>query len=102
MKTVNRGWLRRQIAAGKVEARCNYRYTDDYAFDNATGFGQTGWMPARISTGYGDFVEGVMNFTEFDLKSSSGRAYWKDDTQTEIRLIVHSNESHTLRIKAIS
>lgn len=47
-KTIRRDWLKRQIEAGKMEVRCNYSFTDDYAFDDATGFGKTDWMPARI------------------------------------------------------
>ena len=42
MKTVNRGenwkgWRNK----GKLSARCNYCYTDDYAWDNANNFGRT-------------------------------------------------------------
>lgn len=38
--SVNRGWLRRQAVAGKLWLQCCYHYTDDYAFDNADGFGK--------------------------------------------------------------
>ena len=41
MKTVNRGKLKRLAEQGKLLARCNYCYTDDYAWDNANDFGRT-------------------------------------------------------------
>jgi hypothetical protein len=47
--TVRRDVLRRMIEAGKMEAKVNYRYSDDYAFDNATNFGKTEWLPATVS-----------------------------------------------------
>ena len=90
--TVNRGWLRKQIELGNVEVKCDYSYTDDYAYDNASGFGKTGWMPARIrhpefeeyTSQVGntqhrcvddDRKDGYMNRDEHDLTSRSGMAY---------------------------
>ena len=114
MQTVNRGWLKRQVAAEKMEARCNYHLTDDYAFDNANKGGTTDWMPARIrrptfakyTTPGGwendycsdsNHIEGTMSFNESDFHGKSGMAYWGDDAQTEIRFSVHRNASYTLR-----
>lgn len=115
MKTVNRGWLKRQVEAGKVEAKCDYHFTDDYAWDNASGFGKTDWLPARIQhptykevgepghersiTDNDDFIEGMMNFREWDFKAQSGAAYCRDG-ETDIHFRIHSNLVYTLRIKA--
>jgi hypothetical protein len=111
--TVNRVWLKRQVIAGLIEAKCNYHFTDDYAYDNASGFGKTTWLPARVShptykdvgeLGHErnilddhDFIEGFMNFTEWDFKTKSGAAWW--DNETEINFIIHSNHSFTMRFK---
>lgn len=58
--TVNRGWLMRRILEGKVMAKCNGIYTDDYAFDAAYDFQKTGWLKAKIEDDYsqrmGDFL----------------------------------------------
>jgi hypothetical protein len=113
MKTINRGWLKRQVAAGKVEAKCNYRYSDDYAYDNASNFGRTEWMKARIRhpvfteyvNEYGfklsrctdhDFIEGQMNFHESDFEGKAGGAYQDDDGT--IHFYIHSNASYELRL----
>ena len=113
-KTIRRDWLKKQIEAGKVEAKCNFHYTDDYAFDNAYGFGKTEWMPAHIMhptferrTNYvgnpvdvcvnDDRREGHLNFLQCQFSSTPNVCYWQDDGT--IRFGWHSNESYTLRIK---
>lgn len=114
-KTVRRDWLKRQVEAGNIEAKCNYSLTDDYAFDNATGFGKTGWIPARIrNPKFGmvlvnnfkmercidsDHVQGQMNFNPSDFKGKSGWAYRNVETGI-ISFGIHSNASYDLRIKA--
>lgn len=50
--TVNRGWLKRRILEGKVMAKCNGVYTDDYAFDAAYDFQKTSWLKAKIEDDY--------------------------------------------------
>jgi hypothetical protein len=111
--TVRRNWLKKQVNAGKVEARCTISLTDDYAFDNANDFGKTGWLPARIRhpefTEYqtpggwmntrcsnDDHQPGYMNLDEHDFVSRSGGAYTKGDV---IVLYVHSNLYYEMRIK---
>lgn len=115
MKTIKRNWLKKQIELGKIEAKCNYHMTDDYAWDNANNFGKTDWMKARLSnptykevTLYNgnkttirdndDFIEGMMNFRSYDFTGKSGGAYTNE--RGEIILRVHSNLSYTLRIVA--
>lgn len=115
--TVNRGWLRKQIEAGNVEVKCDYSMTDDYAWDNASGFGKTDWMPARIRhpkfTEYTNDVgntchrcidddrkDGYMNLDEHDLTSRSGMAYRDSKDNSIIRLSPYSNLCYSMRIVA--
>lgn len=113
MKTIKRNWLKKQIEDGKVEAKCDYSMTDDYAFDNANCFGATGFAKARISRPTfktitlpngaerevledSDTIDGAMNFKEYEFTGKSGAAYKTDDGL--IRLRVHSNLVYTLRM----
>jgi hypothetical protein len=100
-----------------VDAKCDYHLTDDYAYDNANNDGKTDWLPARISRPYRkdpsdwghrfmddeerDFISGVMNFRESDFEGSCGLAYWRDEAQTLMILIVHQNLSYSLRLRAV-
>jgi hypothetical protein len=95
MDTVRRDWLKKQIAAGKMEAKLDYSIEHDGsgAYDKFGG----PWIPARLSSGYGDFVEGQMNFRSHDFTSKSGMAY--RGPNGTISLIVHSNLAYTLRPK---
>ena len=95
-KTVNRGWLMRQVKSGKVEGKVNYHYTDDYAWDAATDFGKTEWMPAVLKEFGTEHKDNCLNLREFDFKCSSGSAYYNE--KGELKLYVHSNLSMTLRI----
>ena len=114
-KTIRRDTLMKMIDAGKVEAKCNISLTDDYAFDNAYGFGKTDWMKARISRptfrtitlqngierdvlDNSDFIEGMMNFKTHDFNGNCGKAYQQDDGT--IFFYIHSNLNYTLRIAA--
>ena len=113
-KTVNRGWLRKQVEAGKVAIKCNYHYTDDYAFDAAVNFQQTDWMPARIRKpvfgeytdqfGYtrtrcveDDRKQGYMNLDASDFKSQSGRC-WKNEETNIISFSIHSNLVYSCKV----
>lgn len=112
-KTIRRDWLKKQIDKGVVQAKCDIHLTDDYAFDNAAGFGKTGWMTARISRPTWttitlpngierdviddhDFVDGQMNLHEHDFAGKSGSAY--RNTDGTITLRVHSNLIYSLRL----
>jgi len=111
-KTIRRDTLMKMIDAGKIEAKCDISLTDDYAFDNANGFGKTGWLKARISrptfktitlqNGFerdvlddSDFIEGMMNFKTHDFTGNCGKAYRQNDGT--IFFYCHSNLSYTLR-----
>ena len=112
MNTINRAWLKRQVAAGKIVARCEYRLTDDYRFDDANDLGRSGWLKTRIRepqwatfTNYAgamqeycvddDRVAGRINFDAHDFTSKSGGAYRNADGTITLR--VHSNLVYTLR-----
>lgn len=116
-KTVNRGWLKRQIQAGNVRAKCDFHYTDDYAWDDAVNFQRTDWMPAyfnppqvweeitlpngnkshRCTNNHERNPQGYISFNDHDLDSTSGRAHWDEDGKT-IKLSVHSNLSFSLQL----
>lgn len=105
-KTVNRGWLKRRILEGKVEAKCNYKYSDDYAYDAAVNFNKSEqWLPARITEPHTnpetgrydqDRREGFMNFDASDFRNY-GRA-WLDDDGTIC--LYFGYRSYTLRLVA--
>jgi DUF4097 and DUF4098 domain-containing protein YvlB len=82
-KTIRRDSLLKKFtaaaAAGKVEVM--YPASD--------------WMKGRVSTGYGDFIEGMANLTAKDFDSCVGRA--TQDPDGMIHLYVHSNS--TMRIR---
>lgn len=70
MKTVNRGWLKRQVAAGKVEVLCLRDFmTPGYTRDNE-------WSPAFIKGHMQETRDGQVGFDTMDFRFSSGRAYW--------------------------
>ena len=112
MRTINRAWLMRQVDAGKMEARCTLRLTDDYTFDTAYNYGKTGWMPARIRRPVfkemalpngnvieysvnDDFTDDQMNLQEYHFTGKSGGAYRNEDGTIHLR--VHSNLHYELR-----
>ena len=81
-KTIKRNWLMEQIELGKVEAKCDIKLTDDYAFDNATNFGETDWFPAYIRKPV---------FEEFTLENGSviNRCTDHDWRDNAIALMTH-------------
>jgi hypothetical protein len=81
MQTVNRGWLRRRIEAGEMEARCDYWHTDDYLRDAENDNGKTGWLTPRVHTpGAPHYVEGYITFWPSEF-SGYGRA-WRESCGT--------------------
>lgn len=87
IKKINRLWLKNQILKGNVEGRCDYRYSDDYAWDAATNFGKTDWLPCRIThpheDEYGrwtnDHLEGYINFRNSDFRGYG--SCWADNDE---------------------
>lgn len=91
----NRGGLKKLLSAGLIEAKCDYVYTDDYAFDAAYNFQKTDWMPAGFSEDHGQGK--TANFSSWDLSTRSGCAWVNNDGTAT--LLIHRNESWTLRFK---
>jgi hypothetical protein len=68
-RTVNRGWLKKQIEKGNIEIQCKMILTDDYAFDAASKFQkEENWKLADIKV-----------FNDQDFRYKSGLAYWNED-----------------------
>jgi hypothetical protein len=111
-RTVRRDMLLRRLRAGRLVVKCDIHLTDDYAFDNATNFGKTGWLVAREKKwntdhvdengwerGHWDFVEGMMNLGPDTFEGSCGRAYRANDEDPNfVHLHVHSNLSYSLYV----
>lgn len=76
-----------------MEIRCQYKYTDDYAWDAANDYGKHNWMDA---TDYFNDGCGI----DWYFSTSSGGAWWSSDSKEEIVLLIHSNLSYRLRMKA--
>lgn len=92
-KTYNRGKLLRLCLAGKLELM------GSYSFDDMMGESRSrSTMPVAIKPAdYRDRKEGICYVTEWDFKSSSGRA-WSNENGT-VTLYVHSNSHYDFRIK---
>jgi hypothetical protein len=98
MSTFNRGKLLRAAKAGKLFAKCDYRLTDDYAFDNANNFGKhADWLPVVINETMAEWKPGQINMTEWHFKTKSGGCY---EHKGEITFYVHGNLSYTVKIAA--
>lgn len=83
--TVNRGWLKKQIEKGNIEIKTDMILTDDYAFDDAVKCQKSGWRKADIK-----------EFSEYDFKYKSGRAYWSQDGTISWTMLC--NHYYTCRI----
>lgn len=93
--TVNRGWLLRRILEGKVIAKCDGVYTDDYAFDAAYNFQKTGWLPARIEDDYGQRQENYLYFRRDEFRGY-GYAWRRPDGDITLSF---GYRSYTMRIQ---
>jgi hypothetical protein len=88
-KTIRRDWLKRQIAAGRMEIRCRGVYTDDYSFDAAVNFQRNdGWAVADIA-----------NFNDEDFRYSTGYCFL-DETTGIYHWGMLCNHYYELRLKA--
>lgn len=111
-KTPQRRTILKLIRAGKVEVRCLYSYTDDYAYDAANDHGRTDWKPVAIveDQPYTMFqnYSGEREVKHFERRSGHIHFYEKDFEAHGVRismyngvlnLRVHSNKVYELRIK---
>lgn len=95
METVNRGWLKRQMAAGNVVM------VGSYHFDDLLGSSRSSTeMPTKFRKEGEprEYKEGLAEFSDFDFTSNSGRAYWENKEKGLVHLRVHSNYNVTLKV----
>jgi len=95
MKTVNRGWLRRMVKAGRIVAVSACHFDDLHGEDR--GLPQE--MPVKLWADYPDWhdrQEGTIYLHDGDFKSKSGCCY--QNANGTITLIVHSNSNYDLRL----
>jgi hypothetical protein len=95
MKTINRGWLRRQVAAGKVVAVSAYHFDDMMGASR----GLPAPTPVKLHADFPDWhdrCEGTIYLYDSDFTAKSGRAY--DTGNGVIHLTVHSNCNYDLRL----
>lgn len=98
--SINRGQLKKLVAAGVMLAKCDYIMTDDYAWDASIDCGRTGWLEASLQDRHGARIDGTLAFTAWDFATSCGCAYLDQKDPTLVHLIIHGNESHTFKMKA--
>lgn len=67
-KTIRRDVLMRKVQKGLMLART------EYAYDGRSITQDKEWIPARLSSGYGDFKEGFYNLREYQFEMRSGYA----------------------------
>lgn len=79
--TIRRDVAAKVAASGQFLCKCNYRYTDDYAWDNVSGFGR-----GEVSGEY--LAEEIARF--------GARCYINLDAPNEVRVRVHSNLSYSM------
>lgn len=97
--TVRRSAVLKLLKQGKLEAKCNYHYTDDYVFDNAVDFKRTDWMPCRLRAERTDTPQGYISFDEDDFSSSYSTGGTRLNEDGTISFSIHSNLNYTLRVK---
>ena len=89
-KSVNRGWLLRRAKEGKLWVKCNYHYTDDYAYDNAVKCGKMDeFKNVYIYRNHDSELKRAL-----DAHYNSGGAYDADrsDALSEERRLWHASE----------
>ena len=89
MKTINRGWLKKQVKKGNIEM-VSSRHFDDMHGESTT----KKTIPVKLG---GEFAEGICTLHDSDFKTKSGAA-WKNPDET-IALCIHSNLTMDLKIK---
>lgn len=95
METVNRGWLKRMAAQGRLEMVASYHYDEMSGTSRSQGVSIPVVYPRPER--WEDRQEGIIYLGDWDLKTKSGRA-WRNQDGT-ITLVVHSNCDYTFRVK---
>lgn len=78
-KTINRRGLKGRINRGELKVKRNYRYTDDYAFDAATEYGETGYMPATYFPSFFLWLEEQKIWDEYNDRLAEVRGNWEEE-----------------------
>lgn len=96
-KTIRRDKLKRDIEKGLYVAKCDGRYTDDYAWDAANNYGKTDFAPAILV----ESIEYRSEVTQFPLYYFREGTHVSKNMETlEVTLYVHSNLSYSLVLKS--
>jgi hypothetical protein len=94
-RTVRRDKLKRDIQKGLYVCKCNHRYTDDYAYDYASNYGETDFMEVKVQDHNGrEHGKGILYLHPEDF-SGYGNA-WENEDGT-VTLWIHSNLSYDLK-----
>lgn len=101
-KIAHRGHLKNLVKKGMIEARCLFRYTDDYAYDNSTNCGRDEqWLPAEFVENYSDGKNGFISFKNWDFGTASG--YLSKEKEGGVySFAIHSNLVYSVRIKELT
>lgn len=91
MATMRRDILKKKIENGIMLARTGYSY------DGRTVKQDTEWIPARLSSGHGDFKEGFYNLSDYQFKLKAG--YASIDENGIITLMITQNHYVDLKEK---
>ena len=91
---VRRDAIKKLIRCGYMLAKCDYHYTDDNTWDAQNNFGRHDYKPCGLNVGND---KGMVNFTDWDFKSSTGHAAMNPDGT--YKLVIHGNLAYTLKIK---
>jgi hypothetical protein len=58
--TINKTWFKNQLRKGNLLVKCTGKYTDDYAFDNATNFSSDKEFKKADANMFDDWYLGVL------------------------------------------
>jgi hypothetical protein len=94
METVNRGWLKRMAAKGRLEMVASYHF-DDMMGESRSRDRLPVVYPRPVD--WHDRREGTVYLSDFEFTTKSGRA-WRNEDGT-VTLVVHSNSDYTFRVK---
>jgi len=101
-KISNRGHLRNLVKKGLIEAKCDFHYTDNYAYDNASNFGKDeDWGQTEYVEDLRNGTHGIISFSDHDFTGPSGGLRRINDGPY-YTFYIHSNLYYTVRIKEVA
>lgn len=99
IQTVRRDKLLRDIKKGLYVGKCSGRYTDDYAWDAATNFGETEILEINIKDKGQAAKAGALNIREEEFRGRSGGAY-RDEERFCVHFYPHGGKDYELVLKS--